>query len=167
MGCHCLLRFCTLGHAKSPQSCPTLCNPMVYMLVPILIGLIIITKTVKHEMQMIDNINSVLYQVCGILEQYLGPCCSVTQVVSDSLQPHGLQHTRFPCPSPSPRACSNSRPSSQRYHPTISSSVVPFSSCPQFFSASGGLSIRASASAPGSSTFSKIPSCLGFKFPQW
>ena len=48
-------------------------------------------------------------------------------VVSDSLQPHGLQHARFPCPSPSPRAYSNSCPSSQWCHPTISSSVVPFS----------------------------------------
>ena len=48
-------------------------------------------------------------------------------VVSDSLQPHGQQHARLPCPSPSPGACSNSCPSSQWCHPTISSSVVPFS----------------------------------------
>ena len=47
-------------------------------------------------------------------------------VVSDSLQLHGLQHTRPPSPSLSPRVCLNSRPSSQWYHPTISSSVVPF-----------------------------------------
>ena len=46
-------------------------------------------------------------------------------VVSDSLQPHGLQHTRLPCPSPSPRACSNSCLLSWWYHPTISSSVSP------------------------------------------
>ena len=46
-------------------------------------------------------------------------------VVSDSLQPHGLQHARLPCPSPTPRACSNSCPSSRWCHPTISSSVVP------------------------------------------
>ena len=45
-------------------------------------------------------------------------------VVSDSLQPHGLQHTRFPCSSPTPGACSNSCPPSQWCHPTISSSVV-------------------------------------------
>ena len=50
-------------------------------------------------------------------------------VVSDSLWPHGLQHARLPCPSPSPGACSNLCPLSQGYHPTISSSVVPFSSC--------------------------------------
>ena len=55
-------------------------------------------------------------------------------VVSDSLW---LQHARPPCPSPTPGACSNSRPLSQWCHPTISSSVVPLSSCPQSFPASG------------------------------
>ena len=79
-------------------------------------------------------------------------------VVSDSLQPHGLQHARFPCPSPAPRAYSNSCPLSQWYHPTISSCVIPFSSCLQSFPASrsfpmsqffasGGQSIGVSASA--------------------
>ena len=52
-------------------------------------------------------------------------------VVSDSLQPHELQHARPPCPSPTPRVHSDSRPSSQWCHPAISSSVVPFSSWPQ------------------------------------
>ena len=79
-------------------------------------------------------------------------------VVSDSLQPHGLQHAWLPCPSPSPRACSDSCPLSQWCHPTISSAVLPFSSCLQSFPASesfqmnqffasGGQSIGASASA--------------------
>ena len=73
------------------------------------------------------------------------------------LWPHGLQHTRLSCPSPTPEACSNSCPSSQWCHPTISSSVVPFSCLQSFpapgsfpvsqFFASGGLSIGASASA--------------------
>ena len=79
-------------------------------------------------------------------------------VVSDSLQPHGLQHTRTPCPSPTPRVYSTSRPLSRWCHPTISSSVVPFSShlqsfpgsesfqMSQFFT-SGGPSIGVSASA--------------------
>ena len=58
-------------------------------------------------------------------------------VMSDSSQPHGLQHARLPYPSPSPRACSNSCPSSRRCHPTISSSVIPFSPCLQSFPASG------------------------------
>ena len=78
--------------------------------------------------------------------------------MSDSLWPHGLQHARLLCPSPTPGACSNSRPSSQWCHPTISSSVILFSSCLQSFPASGcfpmskfftlgGQSIGASASA--------------------
>ena len=57
--------------------------------------------------------------------------------MSDSLRPHGLQHTRLPCPSLSPGACSNSCPLSRWCHPTILSSVVPFSSCVQSFPASG------------------------------
>ena len=58
-------------------------------------------------------------------------------VMSDSLQPCGLQHTRLSCPLPTPGACSNSYPSSWWCHPTISSSVIPFSSCLQFVPASG------------------------------
>ena len=58
-------------------------------------------------------------------------------IMFNCLQPHGLQNTRLPCPSPSSRACSNSCPSSQWCHPTISSSVVPLSSCLQSFPASG------------------------------
>ena len=64
--------------------------------------------------------------------------CSVT---SDSLQPHGLQHARPLCPSPTPGVYSNSCPSSQWCHPTISSSVIPFSSCPQSFPASGSFQV--------------------------
>ena len=58
-------------------------------------------------------------------------------VVSDSLRLHGLQYSRLTCPSLSSGACSNSRPLSQQCRPTISSSVIPFSSCPQSFPASG------------------------------
>ena len=57
-------------------------------------------------------------------------------VMSDSLRPHGLQHARPPCPSPTPGVYSNSCPLSQWCHPTISSSVIPFSSCLQSFPAS-------------------------------
>ena len=78
--------------------------------------------------------------------------------MSNSLRCHGLQHPRLPCPSPTPRACSNSYPLSRWCHPTISSSVIPFSSCSQSFPesgsspmsqffASGDQSIRTSASA--------------------
>ena len=58
-------------------------------------------------------------------------------VMSDSFQPHGLQHTRPPCPSPTPGVYSNSCSLSQWCHPAISSSVIPFSSCPQSLPASG------------------------------
>ena len=57
-------------------------------------------------------------------------------VLTDSLWPRGLQHNRPPCPSPTPRVYPHSRPLSQWCHPVISSSVVPFSSCPQSFPAS-------------------------------
>ena len=79
-------------------------------------------------------------------------------VMSNSLQPHGLQHARLPCPSPTPRVYSNSCTLSRWCHPTISSSVIPFSSClqsfpwsgvfqmSQFFT-SGGQSIGVAASA--------------------
>ena len=89
------------------------------------------------------------------------PICSVQfscSVVSNSLWHHALQHARLPCPSPTPEACSNSYPTSQWCHPTISFSVVPFSSCLQSFPtsgsfptsqffASGGQNIEVSASA--------------------
>ena len=58
-------------------------------------------------------------------------------VMSNSLQPHELQHARLPCPSQTPRACPNSCPLSRWCHPTISSSLIPFSSCLQSFPASG------------------------------
>ena len=58
-------------------------------------------------------------------------------VVCDNLRPQGLQHARLPCPSPTSRVCLNSCPLSQWCHPTISSSVTPFSSCLQSFPASG------------------------------
>ena len=85
---------------------------------------------------------------------------SVTHsVVSDSLWPNELQHARPPCPSPTPRVHPNPCPLTRWCHPTISSSVIPFSSCPQSFPASGsflmsqlfasgGQSIAASASVP-------------------
>jgi len=82
----------------------------------------------------------------------------IRSVMSSSLRPHGLQHSWLPCPSLSPRVCSNSCPLSRWCHPTILPSVVPFSSWPQSFPASGtfpvsqllasgGQNIGASASA--------------------
>ena len=61
----------------------------------------------------------------------------IHSAMSESLQPHELQHTRPPCPLPTPGVCPNSYPLSWWCHPTISFSAVPFSSCPQSFPASG------------------------------
>ena len=74
------------------------------------------------------------YQLPGIVQ-----FSSVQSVVSNPLQPHGLQHTRPPCPSPTHRVYSNSCPLSRWCHPTISSSVIPFSSCLQYLSQHQGL----------------------------
>ena len=93
-------------------------------------------------------------------------------VVSDALRPQGLQHARLPCPSLSPRACSNLSPLSQWFHPAVSSSMTPFSSSPQSFPAlgsfptselftSGGQSIGASAST------SAFPRNIRGWFPLW
>ena len=73
-------------------------------------------------------------------------------VVSDSLRPHELQHARPPCPSPTPGVHPNTCPLSQWCHPTISSSVVPFSSCPQSFPASGSFPMSQLFTSGGQST---------------
>ena len=103
------------------------------------------------------SLDTPLYPGLGHVGFLMPQFSSVTQSCL-TLQPRGLQHARFPCPSPTPGACSNSFPSSQWCHPTISSSVIPFSSCPESLPASesfpvsqffawGGQSIGISASA--------------------
>ena len=76
-------------------------------------------------------------------------------VISDSLQPHGLQHSKLPCPLATPGACSNSCPLHRRCHPTIASFVIPFFSCLQSFPASG--------SFPVSQVFSSVAKVLEFQ----
>ena len=73
-------------------------------------------------------------------------------LASDSLRPHGLQHISIPCPLPSLGACSNSCPLSQWYHPTIASSVVPFSSCLLSFLSSGSFPMSKLFASGGRST---------------
>ena len=77
-------------------------------------------------------------------------------VVSDSLQPHGLHHAGLPCLSPTPEACSNSCPLSRWCHPTISSSVVPFSPCPQSLSASGSFPVSQLFASGGQSVEASV-----------
>ena len=78
---------------------------------------------------------------CGLVPSRFSSVQFSSSVVSDSLQPHGLHHASLPCPSPTPRAYSYSHPSSQWCHPTISSSVIPFSSCFQSFPVSGSFPV--------------------------
>ena len=89
-------------------------------------------------------------------------------VMSDFLQPHGLQHARLPCPSPTPGVYSNSRPSSWWCHQTISSSVVPFSSRLQSFQASGSFSMSHFFTSSGQSIgVSALASVLPMNVQDW
>ena len=72
------------------------------------------------------------------------------------LRPNGLQHDRLPCPSPTPGACSNSCPLSRWCHPTISSSVIPFSSFPQSFPASGSFQMSQFFASGGQSVGASV-----------
>ena len=85
-----------------------------------------------------------------------------------TLQPHGLQHARPSCPSPAPRVYSNSCLLSRWCHPTISSSVVPFSSCPKTFPASGSFPMSQLFSSGGQSTgISTSTSALPMNTQDW
>ena len=90
---------------------------------------------VRHDWQTKHSTHSLILSSKSLL---LFSC----SVVSNSLRPHGLQHARLPYPSPSPGVCSNSCPLSWWCHPTISSSVVSFSSRLQSFLASGSFQMR-------------------------
>ena len=88
--------------------------------------------------------------------------------VSDALWPHGLQHTRLPCPSPSPGVCSNSCPLSQWCHPTILSSVASLFSCLQSFPALGSFPVSQLFTLGGQSIgASASPSVLPINIQGW
>ena len=89
-------------------------------------------------------------------------------VIFDSLRPHGLQHARLPCPSPTPRAYSNSCSLCWWCHPTISSSVVPFSSCLQSFPVSGSFQMSQFFASDGQSIgVSASTSVLPMNIQDW
>ena len=89
-------------------------------------------------------------------------------VMSDSLQPHGPQHTRPPCPSPTPGVYSNTCPLSRWCHPTISSSVVPFSSSLQSFQASGSFQMTQFFASSGQTIgVSVLASVLPMNIQDW
>ena len=95
-------------------------------------------------------------------------CKSAISVQLNSSRPHGLQHARLPCPSPTPEAYSNSYPSSQWYHTTISLSVSPFSFCFQSFPASGSFLVSQFFASGGQSTgISASPSVLPMNIQDW
>ena len=92
--------------------------------------------------------SSISISIQGFVQEFTLPACPFLSsvqfscsVVSDSLQPHGLQHPRLPCPSPTPGDYPYSYPFSQWCHPTISYSVIPFSSCLQSFPVSGSFPV--------------------------
>ena len=96
------------------------------------------------------------------------PFQSSCSVMSDSLQPHGLQHSRPPCPSPTPGVYSNSCPLSRWCHQTISSSVIPFSSCLQSFPASGSFLMSQLFASRGQSIgVSASTSVLSMNIQNW
>ena len=83
---------------------------------------------------------ALISHACKVMLKILQAMFQFTSVVSGSSQPYGLQDASLPCPSPTPRACLDTCASSWWCHPTISSSVIPFSSCLQSFPASGSFS---------------------------
>ena len=97
---------------------------------------------------------------------YTYTLCCLVDVVSSSLRPHGLQHVRLPCPSLSPRVCSNSCPSCRWCHPTTSSSYTPFSSCPQSFPPSGSFP-ASQLFASGGQSIGALASVLPMNIPGW
>ena len=89
-------------------------------------------------------------------------------VVSDYLRPHELQHSRPPCPSPTPGVHTNPCPSTRWCHPAISSSVIPFSSCPQSFPASGSFPVSQLFASGGQITgASALASVLPMNIQDW
>ena len=127
------------------------------------------TSSIKNENTIIWNlIFSHIINTNILIPKILHLVHFNCSVVSGSLWPHGLQHTRLPCPSPTPRTYSNSCPSSQWCHPTISSSVIPFSSHLQSFPVSGSFSMSQFLTSGGQSIgVSASASVLPMNIKDW
>ena len=114
-----------------------------------------VTQLLKEERFILDTCSWLLLLFCS-------------SVVAGSLWPHGLQRTRLPCPSLTPAVCSHSCPSSWWCHPTISSSVIPFSSCLQSFPTSGSFTLsQFFTSGDQSIRVSASPSVLPMNTQDW
>ena len=109
---------------------------------------IVPTKQFLLEIYLVSHLSSLSF----LPPQKISSVQFSRSVLSNSLWPHGLQHTRLPCPSPTTRVYSNSCPLSQWCHPPISSSVIPFSSCLQSFPASGSFQISQFFTSGGQTT---------------
>ena len=110
----------------------------------------------------------VLYRLCYIQICIQVPLVQFSRsVVSDSLRHHGLQHARLPCPSPTPGTYSNSLPLRWWCHPTISSSVIPFSSCPQSFPTYESFSVSQFTSGDQSIRVSALALVLPMNIQDW
>ena len=142
------------------------------------LDLLAVQGTLKSLLQQQNSKASILYHSAFFMgptrTSYMttGKTMALTQfshsVVSDSLWPHGPQHARLPCSSPTPGACSNSCPSSRWCHPTISSSVILFSSCLQFFPASGSFPMSEFFTSDGQSIgVSASTSVLPMNIQDW
>ena len=107
----------------------------------------------------------IIVLVWGIHTQY-GSVQFSQSVMSNALQPREPQHTRSPCPSPTPRVHPNSCPLNWWCHPTISSSVIPFSSCPQSFPASGSFLMN-TLSPSGGQSIGASASVLPINIQDW
>ena len=105
-----------------------------------------VTKSCYHKITWDVSLSYRLF-IVGIINYF-----QFSLVMSSCLQSCGLQYARLPCPSPSPRPCSNSCPWSRGCHPTISSSVVPFSSLLQSFPESGSFPVNQFFTSGGQST---------------
>ena len=128
-----------------------------------------INKSIRNKAQSLYRSDSCLISIfSGSLSHIISSAQFSRTVMSDSLPPRGLQHARPPCPSPTPRVYSNSCPLSQWYHPTISSSVIPFSSHLQSFPASGSLQMSQFFTSGGQSTgVSASASVLPMNIQDW
>ena len=114
-------------------------------------------------MRQMQEIRPAIQTIDKLLSHLVEFSCSV---VSDSLWPHGLQHAKLPCPSPTPGAYSNSCPSSRWCHSTMSSSVVPFSPCLQSFPASGSFQMSHFFTSGGQS-IGVLTSVLPMNIQDW
>ena len=122
------------------------------------------TTWISHKYTWVPSIN--ILELC--FKTWLSSVQFSCSVVSDSLRPHELQHARPPCPSPTPRAYPNSCPLNRWCHPAISSSGVPFSSCPQSLPASGSFPMSQLFAWGGQSTgVSALASVLPMNTQDW